>query len=161
MLKLFTFLILLGSLFTPNPVHGFQGGKPQDLPLEPLGVQTEHGLVEFQVQMARTADQQRTGLMFRMEMPDTEGMFFPYRYPQRVSFWMRNTYIPLDIIFIYPDGVIANIEAMTTPLSLDAVRAAGHVNGVLEINGGLAEKLGIKVGDKIIHPHYDGEVENE
>jgi len=144
-------LLVLASL----PVSAFQEGHPQTLPLEPLSIETDGGRLDFQVQVAVTMDQKRTGLMFRTDMPDNEGMLFTYRYPDLASFWMRNTYIPLDIIFIYPDGTIANIEEMTVPLSLDSVKSIGYVTGVLEINGGLAEKLGIKPGDKIIHSFYE------
>lgn len=133
----FYLLILTGPALSQD--------KPQDLPRETLTVETETGAHEFSVQIARTDRQKRLGLMFVTSMPETEGMLFTYKYPEAASFWMRNTYIPLDIIFIYPDGTIANIAREATPMSLDAIISAGYVTGVLEINGGLADKLGIEV----------------
>ena len=99
--------------------------------------------------------------MFRADMPENEGMLFQYKYPEIVGIWMRNTYIPLDVIFIYPDGTIANIAHNMVPLSLESKDSAGFVTGVLEINGGLADELGIEPGDKIIHPFFGGDNETQ
>lgn len=157
MRRLKFFLILL---FLAGPAHAFQDGKPQDLPREALVIQTASGTYEFRVQIAKTPDQQRTGLMFRRSMPDDEGMLFPYRFPTQPVFWMMNTYIPLDLIFIRSDGTIARIVPNATPMSQELIESGGYVNGVLEINGGLAEKLGITAGDKIRHPFFEeGEID--
>jgi uncharacterized membrane protein (UPF0127 family) len=82
-------------------------------------------------------------------------MLFDYDPPQPVAFWMKNTFISLDIIFIDGDGRILNIAENTTPLSLERLRSAGEVRGVLEINGGLSAKLGIKPGDKVRHELFE------
>lgn len=155
-MRRFHFLSLLVFLFSNGcaPANSYQEGTPQALPLEPVTVVTEGGDHTFQVQIAATMEQQQTGLMFRTGMAAGEGMLFTYKYPTAAGFWMRNTFIPLDIIFIRGDGTIANIAHNTTPLSLDTISSVGHINGVLEINGGLAEELGIEPGDRVLHPFF-------
>mgnify|MGYP000389160991 CR=1 FL=1 len=103
----------------------------------------------YSVEMAVSPQEQARGLMFRTELADDSGMLFPYAAPQTLSFWMKNTYIPLDIIFIREDGNIENIAANTVPYSLDPVKSEGPAIAVLEIRGGLAAELGIKAGDKV------------
>ncbi len=147
-------LFFLIFLFACAPANSYQDGQPQDLPLETLSVETAGGVKTFKVQIAKTLRQKQTGLMFRTEMPAEEGMLFTYKYPEVVGFWMRNTYIPLVIIFVRADGTIANIAYNTIPMSLDNVSSDGHVTGVLEINGGLAEALGIEPGDKVLYDHF-------
>ncbi len=101
----------------------------------------------FTVEMARTPQQQNQGLMFRTELADDKGMLFPFAQPRIASFWMRNTLIPLDIIFIGSDGRIVNIAENTTPYSLEPVVSVAPVAAVLELRGGLTAQLGIKAGD--------------
>ncbi|MFA6219723.1 MAG: DUF192 domain-containing protein [Erythrobacter sp.] len=115
----------------------------------PLTVTGPTGRHAFRVELADTLDAQRKGLMFRTELPDDEGMIFPYDGRAAQSFWMKNTPLPLDIIFIGPDRRITNIAAMTTPYSLDPVPSAGLVLGVLELRGGRAAELGIAPGDRV------------
>jgi len=103
----------------------------------------------FTVEVARSPQEQSRGLMFREKLPDDRGMLFPYDSPQPLSFWMKNTVIPLDIIFIAPGGRIESIAAQTTPYSLDSVSSHGAAIAVLEIRGGLAAEIGIKPGDII------------
>ena len=106
----------------------------------------KHG---FTVEMARTPQQQSKGLMFRESLADDRGMLFPYQQPSILSFWMKNTLIPLDIIFIRADGSIESIAANTTPYSLESVSSGEKVSAVLEIRGGLAAQRAIKPGDII------------
>ena len=87
--------------------------------------------------------------MFRTELGPNEGMLFPRTPPDVASFWMKNTPLPLDIIFVGPDGRILNIAAQTVPYSLDPVVAAGLTGAVLEIPGGRAAELGIEAGDRV------------
>ena len=89
------------------------------------------------------------GLMFRTQLAPDRGMIFPLDPLRPASFWMRNTLIPLDMIFVRADGTIANIEANTVPYSEEPVRSAGAVAAVLEIPGGRSAELGIKAGDQV------------
>ena len=102
----------------------------------------------FTTELALTNEEQAKGMMFRTEMGDDEGMLFPSYTPQTRSFWMKNTPLPLDIIFIGTDGRITNIEA-GVPYSQDSVFSAGLASAVFEIRGGLSEELGIAPGDKV------------
>jgi uncharacterized membrane protein (UPF0127 family) len=132
------------------------GGSPraQDskLPIEPLDVITHDGKPHhFSVEIADNYETRERGLMFRKSLAPDAGMLFDFKYPQQVAFWMKNTLIPLDIIFIGPDGRILNIARQATPMSEENLPSAGPVLGVLEIAGGRAGELGIGPGDKVNH----------
>jgi uncharacterized protein len=101
-----------------------------------------------------TADKQRRGLMYRTELAKDAGMLFFYQSCELASFWMKNTYIPLDMIFIEADGRIANITHEAQPETLDIHESGVPVNGVLEVNGGLTQRLGIAEGDYVRHPWF-------
>ncbi|MFN2099772.1 DUF192 domain-containing protein [Altererythrobacter sp. MF3-039] len=103
----------------------------------------------FEVELASTPEAQTRGLMFRTELGDFEGMIFPSEFPIPRSFWMRNTPLPLDLIFIGEDRKIRNIAAMAEPYSLDSIPSDGPVIAVLEIRGGRAAELGIEPGDTV------------
>ena len=103
----------------------------------------------FTVEVARTTEEQAMGLMYRSALAPDRGMIFPFDKPQQASFWMKNTLIPLDMIFIRADGSIANIEANTVPLSLQPVYSSGEVSAVLELAGGRSAQLGLGPGDKV------------
>ena len=103
----------------------------------------------FTVEVARTDQEQAQGLMYRSALAPDRGMIFPFDGPRQASFWMKNTLIPLDMIFIRTDGSIANIEANTVPLSLQPVYSDGEVAAVLEIAGGRSAELGLAAGDKV------------
>jgi uncharacterized membrane protein (UPF0127 family) len=103
----------------------------------------------FRVEVADTPEAQARGLMFRTELGDNEGMIFPSETPQPRSFWMKNTPLSLDIIFIGVDGRILNIAANTVPYSLDSVSSKGIASGVLELRAGRAAALGIVPGDRV------------
>lgn len=107
----------------------------------------------FIVEVARSFEEQETGLMNRPALGPDRGMIFPYDPPQPVAFWMKNTLIPLDMIFIRPDGSIAKVAANTVPLSLEPVPAAEPIAAVLEIPGGRSAELGISAGDRVDWPH--------
>ncbi|SNS37638.1 hypothetical protein SAMN06295912_105123 [Sphingomonas laterariae] len=115
-----------------------------------LSVATASGQRRFLVEMARTPSEQARGLMFRTELAADRGMLFPYDPPQPASFWMKNTLIPLDMIFVRPDGTIARIAENTVPESLEPVSSGEPVSAVFEIAGGNAAAQGIAVGDKVI-----------
>lgn len=120
-----------------------------DALLAPLEIKTAKGVVKFRVEVAQTPDEQSRGLMYRTSLPDHGGMIFPMAPPRFAAFWMKNTYIPLDMIFIRPDGTIARIAANTVPESLDTVESGEPVSAVLEIVGGGAAADGIAEGDKV------------
>jgi uncharacterized protein len=103
----------------------------------------------FRAEVAASPQEQARGLMFRTEIGPDEGMIFPRQVAEPARFWMKNTPIPLDIIFIGPDRRIANIAAMTVPYSLEGVESQGSVIAVFEIAGGRAAQLGIQPGDKV------------
>ena len=115
----------------------------------PLTVTSGDTVHRFDVELADTAEAQSRGLMFRTELADDEGMIFPSDPPQVRSFWMKNTPLPLDIIYIGTDGRILNMYEMTTPYSLDSLYSADITSGVLELRGGLAKELGIGKGDLV------------
>ena len=125
--------------------------------LEPLTIETASGRHEFQVELAATPEQQRRGLMFRTEMASDRGMLFDFRTEREAYFWMKNTYISLDIIFIRADGRVHRIAAATTPLSEKIVPSRGPVRAVLELNAGTAEKIGLKPGDRVAYRIFAAE----
>ncbi|WP_306096044.1 DUF192 domain-containing protein [Qipengyuania flava] len=115
----------------------------------PLTVTSGDERIAFSVEVADTPEAQARGLMFRTDLGDNEGMIFPYDGTRAQSFWMKNTPLPLDIIYIGPDRRISNIAAETEPYSLDPVYSVGPVLGVLELRGGRAAELGIEPGDLV------------
>ena len=115
----------------------------------PLTISSANGEHRFTVEVARTPEEHAAGLMFRKQLAPDAGMIFPYDPPQDVAFWMKNTLIPLDMLFIRPDGTIARIAANTVPQSLDPVPGLEPVSAVLELRGGRAAELGIAPGDRV------------
>ncbi len=123
-----------------------------------LDIVGEAGRHSFDVELALTPDQRSQGLMFRRAMKPNAGMLFDFgKRPQRVSMWMKNTILPLDMLFIEADGRIESITERTVPQSLEAISSRGPVRGVLELNGGTVSRLGIKPGDHIEHPIFAGQ----
>ena len=121
--------------------------------LSDLWIETQAGgRYKFRVELALTPREQAIGLMNRTSMPSDAGMLFVFEQVRPASFWMKNTLISLDILFIGADGRIVNIGERTTPLSVESVPSAAPVKAVLEINGGLSSILGIKPGDRVLHP---------
>ena len=118
----------------------------------PLAIHTNAGIRTLRVEVARTAAQQERGLMYRTELAADGGMIFPFDPPRPATFWMKNTPLPLDMIFIRADGTIARIAAQTMPYSLDLVDSGEPVAAVLEIGGGRAAAAGIREGDRVNWP---------
>ncbi|GGL64241.1 hypothetical protein GCM10011392_18600 [Wenxinia marina] len=112
----------------------------------------EFGRASFAVEVADEPQERSQGLMYVEEMGTLEGMLFVYERPQRASFWMRNTLIPLDMLFADETGVITRIHAQAVPLDETSIDGGEGVKYVLEINGGLAARLGIEEGDAMQHP---------
>lgn len=121
----------------------------QPLPVERLEIKTAKGVVKFQVEIAADDGSREYGLMNRPQMADDHGMIFDFHRPQPVAFWMRNTLIPLDMLFVTEEGRILNIARMAKPHDETPVPSAGPIRAVIEINGGLADKLGIAPGDQV------------
>jgi uncharacterized membrane protein (UPF0127 family) len=115
----------------------------------PLTIESRGKRLPFIVEIARTPQEQATGLMNRQTLEPDRGMIFPYEPAQPVAFWMKNTLIPLDMIFIRLDGTIGSIAANTVPLSLEPVPSGEPVRAVLEIAGGRSAELGLSAGDKV------------
>ncbi len=132
-----------------------EDGVAQSLPLAPVTVETRKGDVALRAQIADTDARRQTGLMFRRSMPETEGMLFVFPSVREVSFWMKNTYISLDILFIDGDGTIVNIVRDTVPFSLAPIPSGRPARGVLEINAGASTRLGIEVGDTVRHTAFE------
>ncbi len=158
--------IIAGSaLAACSPVGAAQDAPPTTAPApsaaENANVDPDSGLTlidvtivsganrhSFVTELADTTEAQARGMMFRTEMGDSEGMLFPSYTPQVRSFWMKNTPLPLDIIFIGPDSRITNIEA-GVPYVIESVSSDGPALAVFEIRGGLSEELGIAAGDMV------------
>jgi uncharacterized membrane protein (UPF0127 family) len=129
-----------GQAAAVHPVSG--------LPIIDLAIHSGKTRHAFRVEVAASQEEQAKGLMFRTEMGADEGMLFPHDPPRRASFWMKNTVIPLDIIYVGVDGRILNIVD-AKPYDLTPLPSAGVASAVLELNGGRAVQLGIKAGDKV------------
>jgi hypothetical protein len=121
------------------------------LPKSALSVETASGTVAFTVELADEPLEIQTGMMFRRSIGEREGMLFDIGRPRVTAFWMRNTLIPLDIIFIDEGGRIIDIAANATPLSEEPLFPRGPARGVLEIGGGRAAELGIENGNLVRH----------
>lgn len=117
-------------------------------------VRGDFGQARFSVDVADDAIERGKGLMFVEHMPTLQGMLFVYERPQRASFWMRNTLIPLDILFADETGQIITLHENAVPLDETPIPGGDNVSHVLEINGGLSARLGIKVGDTLQHPSF-------
>jgi len=122
--------------------------------LESLEIATPTGRHTFQVEIADNDASRERGLMDRRYMAADHGMLFEFDSDAPQSFWMKNTYIPLDMIFIAPTGVVTHIVANAEPLSERVIPSGGPCIAVLELNGGTAASIGLKVGDKVRHPFF-------
>jgi uncharacterized membrane protein (UPF0127 family) len=126
-------------------------GPQPTLPQMPLVLQSAKGPTRFTVEMATTWPQQEVGLMFRKSIGPNAGMLFDFVNESNQNFWMKNTLIPLDLLFIKANGTIVRIAANAKPLSTDSIPSYEPVRAVLEIAGGRAAELGLKPGDKALH----------
>lgn len=136
----------------PTTSHAELGRSAAGLEQVPLTIESRGKRHEFIVEVARSAEEQTQGLMHRQSLAPDRGMIFPMDPPRPASFWMKNTLIPLDMIFVRPDGTIGSIAANTVPLSLESVPSGEPVSAVLEIAGGRSAELGISAGDKVSWP---------
>jgi uncharacterized membrane protein (UPF0127 family) len=117
-----------------------------------LVITTRNAQHVFTIEIARTPAQMQRGLMFRSYLAPDHGMLFLYEEDRPVSFWMKNTLIPLDLLFADASGRIVRIAERTVPLSTELISSEEPVRAVLEVNGGTASRLQVKVGDRLLHP---------
>ena len=143
-------LLLFVLLLPPDAAYA----QLQQFPTAPLTVVTGAGPRKFTVEVATTSAQLEQGLMFRHSMAPDAGMIFDFKTPTPAMMWMKNTWIPLDMLFVDAKGQIVNIHERAVPESLETIAAAAPVRAVIELNGGTAARLGIKPGDRVVFPIF-------
>jgi uncharacterized membrane protein (UPF0127 family) len=126
----------------------------EDFPVSTLTIRTAHGRASFSIRIADTAARQELGLMYQTRLAADEGMLFPQTQPRVMSMWMKNTYLPLDMLFIDSRGRIVCLLANTQPQSLEILSCGKPVKAVLEIGGGEAADHGIRLGDQVMHSYF-------
>lgn len=141
--NLFTCLVLALALLLPASVGAFEEST--------LTVETSTGSHEFTIEIARTSQEQALGLMHRRALAPDYAMLFPFAQAREASFWMRDTYVSLDMVFIAQGGIVHRIERDTEPLSLRSVASRGPVIAVLEFVAGTADRIGLQPGDVVLH----------
>ncbi|PZU47101.1 MAG: DUF192 domain-containing protein [Sphingomonas sp.] len=153
--RAFALALALAALPAAAPAFAtgsIAAGKPQTgLKVVPLTIVTASSgkIHAYKVEVAQTEAQQAHGMMFRTKMAPNTGMIFPMNPPRQAGFWMENTLIPLDLLFIGADGRIRNIVSNAVPKSRAALMSAGPVAAVLELAGGEADRIGARPGDKV------------
>ena len=125
--------------------------QTQPTTTEPLEIVTASGRHVFAIEVMRTDEERARGLMFRRFMPADRGMLFDFKTEQPVLMWMKNTYIPLDMIFISRNGTVTSVAANTEPMSERTISSGPPAFAVLEVNAGVAAKIGLKPGDRVAH----------
>ena len=149
-----TILFSLALLFASVGAVGMRA-QAQSLPNEPLSIVTAAGTkLKFQVEIAWSFEEKARGLMYRDALAANAGMLFVYPKELRQAMWMKNTMIPLDMLFIRRDGRISHIHERAVPQSLDTISSHGRVLAVLELRGGTAARLGISIGDRVRHKTF-------
>lgn len=142
-----------GAVSVPAPIAGKvvqDYNLPQSLPKDTVTITKADGnIVTIEAEMAATPKETGIGMMFRNSVPEKTGMLFLFGEIEEHTFWMKNTFVSLDILFINSDKKISHIQKMTTPSSLDPIPSGGEIAAVLEIGGGQADALGIAVGDVV------------
>lgn len=128
-----------------------------DCAIDFVDLKGDWGQARFSVEVADDPDERGRGLMFVEEMPMMTGMLFVYESPRRVSFWMKNTLIPLDMIFTDVSGVVRHVHANAVPLDETPIPGGDDIYAVLEVNGGMAARLGIVPGTVLRHPAFDAD----
>jgi uncharacterized membrane protein (UPF0127 family) len=123
--------------------------------LERLEIITATGTHEFSVEVMRSGPQRERGLMFRRFLPQERGMLFDFATERPVMMWMKNTYLPLDMIFISRAGKVVGLAENTEPLSEKIIPSGAPAYGVVEVNAGTAARIGLRIGDSVRHPLFD------
>lgn len=145
---------LLGFLGLAFLVAGTAPAAAVEFSRDILVVQTRNAAHRFNVEIASDPEARAQGLMFRQEMAANAGMLFLYPQDQAVAFWMKNTYLPLDMIFIAADGSITQIVKNAQPFSENLIPSDRYVRGVLEVNAGITNQLDIQVGDHVVYKGF-------
>lgn len=122
--------------------------------LEQLELVTATGRHVFQIEVARTSDERARGLMYRRSMPQDRGMLFDFHAENIVMMWMKNTYIPLDMIFVSRNGRVVSVAEKTEPMSERVISSGQPAYAVIELNAGVAGKIAVAVGDAVRHPVF-------
>ena len=149
-----TFAFLLAVALLSPAARASDTGSLDTQKLQAVTVVTQNGNQTFIVEVASTPTQRARGLMFRTRLPGRQGMLFDFGRDQEIRMWMKNTLIPLDMIFIQSDGRIRRIDQNTKPGSLRPISSNGPVRAVLEMRAGTSKKYGIAPGDRVIHPLF-------
>src|SRR5919197_1147488 len=146
--------LLLLSVLLAAPMGSAALAQFQTFPKAELTIVSASGPHKFTIELATTPGPMEQGLMFRKSLPADAGMLFDYRSPSMAAMWMKNTLIPLDMLFVDQQGRIINIHERAGPGSLAPIAAAAPARAVIELNGGTAAHLGIKPGDRVIFPIF-------
>jgi len=150
------FLLVL-TVLVPAVLTGAPAGAlAAELKVEAMVIETASGPHSFQTEIADSDPTRARGLMYRRHMAGDHAMLFVWDAPIEAAMWMKNTYIPLDMLFVAGDGRVVYIAANTKPESLDVISAGRPVKAVIELAGGVAARLGIKPGDRVRHPQFKG-----
>lgn len=148
-------LWLLATLAGPACAALPEGAEPLErFPRATLEVAAGNARHRFEVWIADTPARRLQGLMYVRDLDPGRGMLFLYSPPAYANFWMANTYVSLDLLFVAPDGRIVNIIERATPLSTDPLLSTAPVSGVLELVAGTVQKLGVKPGDRVLHSAF-------
>jgi len=141
---------LLAVSWLVSSVANAREASPEAAPLQRVDIVSDDRRLAFEVEVARTPAQKERGLMFRRSLPERGGMLFTYKREREILMWMKNTLIPLDMIFIGANGRIERIARNTEPKSLRLISSGRLARAVLEVRAGTADRLGIDVGDRVI-----------
>ncbi len=149
-------LVLILWIAGPVAVLAEAAGAEAEAPakVEQLDIVTSSGAHPLFVEVMRTEAERERGLMFRRSLPQDHGMLFDFDAERPVQMWMKNTFIPLDMIFISRSGKVVGLAENTEPLSERIISSGAPAAGVIEVNAGAAARIGLKIGDRIRHPLF-------
>jgi uncharacterized membrane protein (UPF0127 family) len=145
-------VVVLGTLHAASPRADAEA--PLVARTTDVTVVTREGNFKFRVELADTPETQARGLMYRMSLPAAGGMLFDFGAPKPVAMWMKNTYVPLDIIFLNASGHVVDVAESLRPLSTTIIQGREPALAVLELQGGTAKRIGLGIGDYVEHPMF-------
>ena len=157
--RFFQSLLAFTVVIALMPFDGSAKDAGQVLEKSELIIESRDQKFAFQVELAKSPEERRIGLMHRHQMAPDHGMLFDFGETAPVAMWMRNTYISLDMLFLRADGEVVNIAHDTVPHSEVILASEGPVRAVLEVPAGTTRSLGIKAGDRLLHPALGTEAE--